>query len=186
MVRNLYPEFVAAASLTAVGRLCDSDSIDIPLVFHRVSTIFNRFASISIDFLSIVIDFHVIFTDFREAQKRGIRRPRKIRMAYNNLEGTWRDFAPKKGHRFVLISNRKSTQKVYFFVKSRSGRKTYPETTQHRNCYPQTTPKYRFPRQVSPVDRVMLATKILNQNHRFGAKIDDFWHPNPDTKPSVS
>ena len=93
----------------------------IPLIFHRVSTIFNRFASISKDFLSFAIDFHVISTDFREAQKRGIRRPRKIRMAYNNLEGTWRDFAPKKGQWFVIISNRKSTQNVYFFVKSRSG-----------------------------------------------------------------
>ena len=81
--------------------------IDIPLVFHRLSTIFNRFASISTEFLSIVIDFHVIFTDFREAQKKGIRRPHKIRMAYNNLEGTWRDFAPKKGQGFVIISNRK-------------------------------------------------------------------------------
>ena len=107
LVRNLYPEFVAAASLTAVGRLCDSDSIDIPLICYRASTIFNRFASTSTDFLSILIDFHVISTDFREAQKRGIRGPHKIRMAYNNLEGTWRDFAPKKGQWFVIISNRK-------------------------------------------------------------------------------
>ena len=104
MIDNVHCDIPqTSAHCKALSLIC----IDIPLICHRLSTIFNRFALMSTDLLSILIDFHVISTDFREAQKRGIRGPQKIRMAYNSLEGTWRDFAPKKGQWFVIISNRR-------------------------------------------------------------------------------